>query len=523
MGDSPSSRNRVPLLDWLQRKMSARGVSADFRRGAGNAAYSAADHIILLVLWVIATPIFLAKLGHEHYGIWMIINAIVAFDGVLSFGLASATVKYVSKYRALGDARTLINVIRTTQTVYMMLGAVAAALLYTVSPLIVSILLAGLEPHDADLARAAVRLASIGVFVRFFNDIYRSVMHGFERYDLTARVSIIVNALTFAITITLAWQGAGLVAIIGATILMLFCGGIAQAMLVRFVLVREPILFPQLRPDVLREMTSFSVYTWLQSVIQAFAGNLDVIIIGHFVGVSAVAYYAVSRKLVSQILRLLGRGSAFLFPYSGVLFERGEHERLRSIYYRASGWLAIASAGWVTTCFLLSADVFRLWLDCTFVLYATPIVQVLCLRFALLPIGVVNTQYFLGSGLVGVQTAIQFVIISLNVLGMCILTPIAGPVGTAVGQLFSLPIMLFTRCYIERRLFGESRIIASGAYFLVALLPLGAASLLLRTGAVPDLPLVPLIGGVLLAAGSGAIVAFALATLFRRIGWIPRA
>jgi len=47
----------------------------------------------LLVLYFVATPIFVHKLGVDQYGIWMLVNACFGFSGVLAFGLSDATIK----------------------------------------------------------------------------------------------------------------------------------------------------------------------------------------------------------------------------------------------------------------------------------------------------------------------------------------------------------------------------------------------------------------------------------------------
>ena len=51
----------------------------------------------------IYTPIMLRLLGQAEYGLYGIASSIMGYLGLLNFGIGSSIVRYLSKYRAIGD------------------------------------------------------------------------------------------------------------------------------------------------------------------------------------------------------------------------------------------------------------------------------------------------------------------------------------------------------------------------------------------------------------------------------------
>ena len=48
-------------------------------------------------------PIMLKSLGNAYYGIWMTVVSVVGYMGILDFGLAFASSKFISEYKVKFD------------------------------------------------------------------------------------------------------------------------------------------------------------------------------------------------------------------------------------------------------------------------------------------------------------------------------------------------------------------------------------------------------------------------------------
>ena len=59
--------------------------------------------IIGNVIPLIYTPMMLNLLGQSEYGLYTLANTIVGYLSLLSFGMGSAIVRYITKYKVYGD------------------------------------------------------------------------------------------------------------------------------------------------------------------------------------------------------------------------------------------------------------------------------------------------------------------------------------------------------------------------------------------------------------------------------------
>jgi O-antigen/teichoic acid export membrane protein len=81
------------------------------------------------VLVLIATPLFLTKLGDKQYGVWVLVNTILQLMSSVNFGLGDSSIKFISESQAKEENQ------HTNQIVSLML---------TLSLLVASLFLASL-------------------------------------------------------------------------------------------------------------------------------------------------------------------------------------------------------------------------------------------------------------------------------------------------------------------------------------------------------------------------------------------
>ena len=505
--------NRVTRLSTRLRD------DADVVRCLRNAVYSSADSLLIPVLWFIATPFLVSRLGKELYGIWMLVYGLFGFGGILSFGLTDATVKFVSTYRAREDHAGIARVLQSSFTVYLALGGVAGLIVFALSSVFAEHCF-NIAVRHRPAAAAAFRLAGLGLLVRFAYSIFQSAIHGFERHDLAARVGMGVNAVTMCLNLGLVLAGYRLRAVVLGTISVMAIGTIVQAMLLKSRLLPELRFKPLIDRTALKELVGYGTYTWLQAIVGAVGQNLDSFLLASFLSPTAVTYYSVSRRLAMQVHSVLARMSMFLFPFSGALLESGQLGRLRRLYEESTFWIIVLASGMIVPIFLLGGVVLHHWMGPEFAFVATPLLQVLCIRYALLPMGIVNYHYLLGAGMVRFLAALAVVNVSLSVGALLVLIPMYGPIGAALAQLFALPTMLFTRFYVVRRLFKDAKSWQTFVYFLPVVVPFGLAYLLSRAGWPPvfDVPKLVLWLGVVAVIAAGA--AAGTGHLCREIGWL---
>lgn len=450
--------------------------SLEFKRAFRNAMMNSGEGLLAPLLWLISTPIFVGYLGDDQFGIWMLVNGFIGVGGVLSFGLTEATIKFVSKYRALEDMRGIARIVRGTLLVYALLGILGAILAAGLAPVLGAWIFNSSEGNET-LGLAALRLGGLGIFLRFLDNVVQSVLQGFERYDLNSKVGMFVNASTVLTNVILVMLGFGLITLLWVMLGFIFLGTLLKAVIIRRAVMPSISFWPACDRATFGELLSFGFYNWIQHALSLINGNLDRFLIAGFLSPAAVTYYSVCYHLITQIHFVLMRAAAFLFPMVSSLFEKGDLIRLKRLYHKSTVLIAVVSVALVIPFFILGDSILRVWMGPEFADQATVILRIFCVRMAFIPIGIVNYYFLLGSGLVKLQATIVCVAAPISLLGMFLLIPKYGAVGAAVAQLLSLPLTVGSRILIEKRLFHEFSPHRNLAYLFPAILLFFCAAL----------------------------------------------
>ena len=95
-----------------------------------NAAFSLGEYVGIPLLYLAATPLLVWRLGLDLYGLWMLINSLVAMAGALNLGFGDSTLRFVSIYRGRGDATSIVRAIRSAFSVSTLVALVSGSLLW---------------------------------------------------------------------------------------------------------------------------------------------------------------------------------------------------------------------------------------------------------------------------------------------------------------------------------------------------------------------------------------------------------
>ena len=414
------------------------------------------DHLLLPVLLLVATPIFVAQLGVDRFGVWMLVNSLLGFSGLFAFGLSDATIKYVSHYRALGDSRGASRVIQSTLTVYMLLGLVAGIVVTLGAPLLAGRVFQ-VEAKDAPLLVATLKISGLGIVARMFDSVMQSALQGFERYDLAAAVSMTGNLLTVVLNVLAAIFGYGLEVLILTAIALLVATGVVKMILIKVYLTPDLAIRPCWNREALAEIFSFGIYSWLQGISGILLGQADRLMIASMMGPRQLTYYAVCLQLAQQIHALPSKAAASLFPLASAARAKGDTVLLRDVYFRSMLVVTTVGIALGVPIFMNAKGIMTIWMGSEFALVATPILQILALSFTLMSTSIVPYYYLSGAGYVRLNMIFSVVSGLSVVLAGVALIPVLGILGAAWSRLANLPVSLASRSITHSRVLDDRR------------------------------------------------------------------
>src|SRR5262245_58548824 len=100
-----------------------------------NIIVSGLDFVALPAGMLLATPILVDRLGIEQFGVFVLINALVAFGSVVNFGFADTALKYTSHYLTTGHPERAAELVRTLSALTIAGGLAITALLIGTAPI----------------------------------------------------------------------------------------------------------------------------------------------------------------------------------------------------------------------------------------------------------------------------------------------------------------------------------------------------------------------------------------------------
>ena len=170
-----------------------------------NIGWSWLGFITIVGSSTIVMPMLIRRLGTAQFGIWSLAVALIEYLWLIDLGFRPATVKLSAEFRALertGDLNYLVN----TALAYSIL---AGGLVLAVSwPNVRRI---GALLHIEDPAFAfLVRVVGLSWAAGLVFNVFAAVLEGFQRFDLSNRVSIVVTLLRGSFSLGLVMAGYGL-------------------------------------------------------------------------------------------------------------------------------------------------------------------------------------------------------------------------------------------------------------------------------------------------------------------------
>lgn len=461
------------------------------RRRAGgqstrNAAVSGLSAMVNPVVQFVATPVIFHHLGAASFGIWALITSVIAVSGLASMGLGEAATKYVALYRARRDPSGVLRIVRGVWTLYLVLGAVTALGVFFAAPWIAGALF-HLEGEMLAGATAALRVAALGIVIRFFYGVAEAAVRGYERYDVESTWTTLNSVSASVAALISVWLGGGLVEVVWVGVITTLVCAVGLGFALTRLAGSAKWAVPHVDRATIREVMGFGVFSWLQNVNGMVMLQLDRVVIGAWLGAAAAGYYSVCLQLVQTAHGVLSRASGFIFPLVVKHREEGNRPALWRLF--KDGLLLTTIAGWLfSSVFVVFGHQFlALWMGAEFAAASGPLLVLLGVYNAFLATSIVPF-YFLNATGREKQNTVLVALSTASFLGAAFfLIRAVGLIGAPLARLFTIWAGLVSRTVVIRTLTGDRRWSAG----LVTLAPPAAAVLIV--GAVDRLVPAPLV------------------------------
>jgi len=421
------------------------------RRLLFGPAAGAANRSLTLFAWLVITPLILASIGDEAYGLWVLVGTIASYGYLLDLGMGGAIVKYLAEHFARGDDESASVVLSTAMLAFALLGLACLGGGIVVAALLPPVL--GLSHELRTSSQVLIVLVVSSVALALASAPLSLALRGLQQHGLFNTINLASNLALVALSAVVLLAGGGLLAMVAVNIPLILVSAAAYWVVVRRVAPRLTISARLMRRREAAGLLRFSSWVFAQSASGQLQQKSDEIVIAAFLPIASVTPYALARRLGQLAFMLATQFSNVLLPLASELDARADMDRLRALLIGGTRVLLAVFMPLAIVLTFLAEPILRVWVG---IEYVSAAVLVVILTAA----GLVGISVWPAAAVLTGMARHRFVgAVSIAngvaniVLSVMLVEPL-GLVGVALGTLIptSIEAVLLTMPYAMRQL-----------------------------------------------------------------------
>jgi O-antigen/teichoic acid export membrane protein len=288
---------------------------------------------IRLAVSLISIPLLVRFLGLERYGIWVVLNSVIAIGVLMELGISTALTNFLSADLAQQDWVRANRNLSTSLVLITCLGALTSVGLWLAHPLADRLLF-------LDDPRRTETLLALGVIswlllLRFWQQWALAAEAGLLRYDIQATIETASAVMVQIGVMLLAFVGSRLWVLAAWTLLVNGGCVIVHGLVLRRLCYRRlgRLQYSWENADALLR---FGVLQWLSSLGASLFGYADRIIVNILLGPGAAGLYSAATSIAVQINTLSAIPLRVLPPAISAAKVLSQYSRIRQIFIRST-------------------------------------------------------------------------------------------------------------------------------------------------------------------------------------------
>jgi O-antigen/teichoic acid export membrane protein len=380
---------------------------------------------VLVALGVI--PALIRALGTDRFGVLTLSWILIGYCSLFDLGLGRALTRLVSAETGIGA--TLASTVWTALSLMLALGCGGALIFAAASGLLAhSILRIPIALQDE--AAVSLRWVAAAIPLVTLTAGLRGVLEARQRFGSLSILRTVTGALTFAGPLAAAKLYGSLPAVILAIAAVRLLSLAAHALLC-VSMTPDLLCDRRVRFTLARPLLRFGGWLTVSNLLSPLMTSMDRLLVGMFLPVSHVAYYATPYEIVTKLQMIPAAVTGVLFPaFSNTLVN--DRERAMKLYVRGlSVILGILTplTAIVVTC---AYPGLRLWLGVEFAAHGYRVLQILAIGVLINAAATVPSSFLQAAGRPDVTARLHIIEFPLYVPLACWLIRLSGIEGAAL-------------------------------------------------------------------------------------------
>ena len=266
------------------------------------------------LIGLLYTPFLLRMLGQSEYGLYSLAASVIAYLTVLDLGFGNAIIRYTAKFRAEDRKEEQYEMFGMFFLLYLGISLIAFILAMVLAFNTDAIFSAKMTEDEVLKMRIILILMAFNLAFTFPMSIWGSIITAYENFVFQKLVNIVRTILNPLVMIVLLLMGYKVIALVVVTTLF----NVATLIINCIYCYRKldvKLRFRRFKWDFLKEVTVYSIWIFLNVIMDRVYWSTGQFVLGAVVGTTAVAVYALAVQLEHMYM-------AFSSAITGVFLPR---------------------------------------------------------------------------------------------------------------------------------------------------------------------------------------------------------
>lgn len=290
--------------------------------------------ILNILVGLLYTPYMLRMMGQSEFGLYSLVASVISYLTVLDLGFGNAITRYTSKFRAEGKVAEQYEMFGMFFLLYIIIGVVAFLLGLGLYFNVDTFFGATMTVDELDKARIMIFLMIFNLAITFPLSIFGSIITAYERFIFPKFVNIVRIILNTVIMICLLKMGYKAIAMVVLQTVLNILSLLTNYFYCKYKL-KIKIYFKNFQWGFLKEVAIYSLWIFLNVVMDRIYWNTGQFVLGAFVGNAAVAVFAISILLVNIYNQFSTAIAGVLLPkVTGMVTRNVDDSEISNLFVR---------------------------------------------------------------------------------------------------------------------------------------------------------------------------------------------
>ncbi|MBI4833590.1 MAG: oligosaccharide flippase family protein [Planctomycetes bacterium] len=405
-----------------------------------NIKFLIASKIIFFFVQLYLTPFIVYEVGKEAYGIYLLALTFTGYFGVLDFGMLSALVKYVAEYKGANDKNSLTESVNVSLSFFFLVGMLVALLLFASSFFVGKWF--GLNAEQGITMRNLLLIAAVFSVFSWITNVFRGVARGLQMYNWEVFVNIGTLLVTLASVVILLNNGYGIISVMLVNQILNSISAFILYLVTRSSLGELKLNILSFRQPVFKKMFNYSFYLFLISLFAILIYQIDYVVIGLFLNVTAVAIYSIAWSIQQNIRSISPVLLEPAWPLSAEMEGAGLYDKQKTLLLNGTKLTTLVYIPIILITIIFAEPFINNWMGADFKESILP-AQILLLFWLFGAYFNLGSAILTAKGIVKIFFWITMFNALLNLILSLILVNYLGVLGVALGTTIPMILIAF--------------------------------------------------------------------------------